>query len=86
MDLRVYKDFQISGSLLTIFLRVLNIFDSENAITVYNDSGDPFFTFAKLEAQRINPTQYNATLDEFYTNPTFFSEPRRIEIGFSFNY
>jgi len=35
------------------------MFDSENAITVYDDSGDPFFTFAKLEAQRINATEYN---------------------------
>jgi outer membrane receptor protein involved in Fe transport len=86
MDLRVYKDFEISTSVITLFLRVINLFDSENAVTVYNDSGDPFFTFAKLEAQRINATEYNTTLDEFYTNPTFFSEPRRVEIGFSFNY
>ncbi len=86
MDLRVYKDFEISNSVVTIFLRLLNMFDSENAITVYDDSGDPFFTFAKLEAQRINATEYNTSLDEFYTDPTFFSQPRRIEIGFSFNY
>jgi hypothetical protein len=86
MDLRVYKDFEISTSVLTLFLRVMNLFDSENAVNVYNDSGDPFFTFAKLEAERINPTLYNNTLDELYTNPTFFSEPRRIEFGFAFNF
>ena len=86
MDLRVYKDFEISTSVLTLFLRVMNLFDSENPVNVYNDSGDPFFTFAKLEAERINPTLYNNTLDEFYTNPTFFSEPRRVEFGFSFNF
>jgi hypothetical protein len=86
MDLRVYKDFEISSSVLTLFLRVINLFDSENAVNVYNDSGDPFFTFAKLEAQRINPTLYNNTLDELYTDPTYFSEPRRIEIGFGFNF
>ncbi|MBT8380137.1 MAG: TonB-dependent receptor [Ignavibacteria bacterium] len=86
VDLRVYKDFEISSSLLTVFLRVINLFDSENAVNVYGDSGDPFFTFAKLEAQRINPTLYNNTLDELYTDPTFFSEPRRVEIGFAFNF
>jgi outer membrane receptor for ferrienterochelin and colicin len=91
MDLRVYKDFEISSSLLTVFLRVNNLFDSENPVTVYNDTGDPFFTFAKLEAQRIVPPVYfeefiNNGLDEFYTDPTYFSEPRRVEIGFSFNY
>jgi len=91
MDLRVYKDFEISSSLLTVFLRVNNLFDSENPVTVYNDTGDPFFTFAKLEAQRIVPPAYfedfiNNGLDEFYTDPTYFSEPRRVEVGFSFNY
>jgi len=85
-DLRVYKDFEIANSLFTVFIRVINLFDSENPVNVYNDSGDPFFTFAKLEAQRINATEYNASLDEFYTDPTYFSEPRRVEIGFSFNY
>ena len=86
MDLRVYKDIEISNTLLTVFLRVINLFDSENPVNVYNDSGDPFFTFAKLEAQRINATEYNTNLDKFYTDPTYFSEPRRVEIGFSFNY
>ncbi len=91
MDLRVYKDFEISSSLLTVFLRVNNLFDSENPVNVYNDTGDPFFTFAKLEAQRIVPPAYfedfiNNGLDEFYTDPTYFSEPRRVEVGFSFNY
>ena len=68
-----------------------NLFDSENPVNVYNDTGDPFFTFAKLEAQRIVPQAYfedfiNNGLDEFYTDPTYFSEPRRVEVGFSFNY
>jgi outer membrane receptor for ferrienterochelin and colicin len=86
VDLRVYKDFEISPLLLTVFLRVFNIFDANNPVNVYTDSGDPYFTFAKLEAQRINPTLYNNTLDEFYTDPTYFSDPRRIELGFGLNF
>ncbi len=86
MDLRVYKDFELSPLLLTVFLRVFNILDANNPVNVYTDSGDPYFTFAKLEAQRINPTLYNNTLDEYYTDPTYFSDPRRIELGFSLNY
>jgi len=86
VDLRVYKDFEISPLLLTVFLRVFNLFDANNPVNVYNDSGDPYFTFAKLEAQRINPTLYNNTLNEFYTDPTYFSDPRRIELGFGLNF
>lgn len=86
VDLRVYKDFELSPLLLTVFFRVFNIFDANNPVNVYTDSGDPYFTFAKLEAQRINPNLYNNTLNEFYTDPTYFSDPRRIELGFSLNY
>ncbi|NWG29052.1 MAG: TonB-dependent receptor [Ignavibacteriaceae bacterium] len=86
LDLRVYKDFEISNTLLTVFLRVFNLLDFDNPVNVYTDTGDPYFTFAKLEAERINPTLYNNTLDELYTDPTFFSEPRRVEIGLGFNF
>lgn len=86
VDLRVYKDFELSPILLTVFLRVFNVFDANNPTNVYTDSGDPYFTFAKLEAQRINPTIYNNSLNEFYTDPTYFSDPRRIELGLGLNF
>ena len=86
VDLRVYKDFEFSTTVLTVFLRVFNLLDFDNAVNIYTDTGDPYFTFAKLEAERINPTLYNNTLDELYTNPTYFSEPRRVEIGLGFNF
>jgi len=86
VDLRVYKDFDLDPMLLTIFLRVFNLFDANNPVNVYTDSGDPYFTFAKLEAQRINPTLYNNTITEFYTDPTYFSDPRRIELGLGINF
>lgn len=91
VDLRIYKDFEISSTVLTVFLRAFNLFDFDNPINIYTDTGDPFFTFAKLEAQRIVPPIYftefiNNNLDQFYTNPTFFSQPRRIEIGLGYNF
>jgi len=86
VDFRVYKDFEFSTTVLTVFLRVFNLLDFDNAVNIYTDTGDPYFTFAKLEAERINPTLYNNTLDELYTNPTYFSEPRRVEIGLGFNF
>ncbi|MBK9098606.1 MAG: TonB-dependent receptor [bacterium] len=87
VDLRVYKDFEIaSGTLLSVFLRVFNLLDFDNPVNIYTDTGDPFFTFAKLEAEKINPTLYNNSLDELYTNPTYFSEPRRVELGLGLNF
>ncbi|MBE0572212.1 MAG: TonB-dependent receptor [Ignavibacteriaceae bacterium] len=91
VDLRVYKDFEISSTVLTVFLRVFNLLDFDNPVDLYTDTGDPFFTFAKLEAQNNTPPQYfteviNNDLDQFYTDPTYFSEPRRVEIGLGFNF
>lgn len=86
IDLRAYKDFVIGNSTFTLFVKVFNLLDSENATGVYGDTGDPFFTFSKYEAELINPTLYTNTLDQLYTNPTFFSEPRRAEIGITYNF
>ena len=91
LDLRVYKDFEISSTVLTVFLRVFNLIDFDNPVNLYTDTGDPFFTFAKLEAEKNTPPEYftqviNNDLDEYYTNPTYFSEPRRVEIGLGINF
>ncbi len=85
VDLRAYKDFSFGGSLrLSLFLRVINLFDIRNEVDVYDDSGTANFTIDEfLREQQGNPPLVN-TLDEFYRDPTFYSEPRRVEIGASF--
>ncbi|MCZ7603111.1 MAG: TonB-dependent receptor [Melioribacteraceae bacterium] len=85
IDMRVYKDFEIGGTTISVFMKVFNLLDLENPRNVYSDSGDPYFTFGKYEAELINPPLYGInTLDELYTDPTRFSEPRRIELGVSY--
>ncbi|GJQ62963.1 MAG: hypothetical protein SCALA702_20160 [Melioribacteraceae bacterium] len=86
VDLRAYKDLEIAGQKFSIFMKVFNVFDFENPTSVYGDSGDPYFTFAKYDAEKIDPVLYNNTLDDLYTNPGFFSEPRRVEFGVSYNF
>jgi hypothetical protein len=86
VDLRAYKDFVIENTVLSLFIKVTNLLDMDNPTGIYTDSGDPLFTFDRLEAEKINPQLYENTLDEFYTNSGFFSEPRRVEIGFSYNF
>jgi len=86
IDLRAYKDFPIGGNFISIFVRVMNLLDWENPTGVYTDTGDPHYTIGSTEAARINPRMYYNTLDEQFTNPGHFSEPRRVEIGLSFNF
>ena len=86
VDLRLYKDFPFGPTTLSVFLKVFNLLDLDNARTVYGNSGDPIFTFDELDAEKINPTLYYNTLDELYTNPGFFSQPRRVEFGITYNF
>lgn len=86
LDLRAYKDFEIGNTILSLFVKVNNLLDLDNPTGIYSDSGDPLFTFGRLEADKINPKLYENTLDELFTDPGFLSEPRRVEIGFSYNF
>ncbi|WP_337872622.1 TonB-dependent receptor [Ignavibacterium sp.] len=81
VDLRAYKDIQLGFMKISFFTRVYNLFDIQNQVNVYNDSGTADFTIDEyLRRREGNPELVN-TLDEFYRNPTFYSEPRRIEVG-----
>jgi outer membrane receptor for ferrienterochelin and colicin len=86
LDLRAYKDFPIGQTTISLFVKVFNLLDLDNPRQVYANTGDPYFTFDRLNAERINPPLYYNTLDEIFTNPGFFSEPRRIELGLSYNF
>ncbi|MCF8306938.1 MAG: TonB-dependent receptor [Ignavibacteriales bacterium] len=86
IDVRIYKDFDIFGNNISVFMKVFNLLDLENPTGIYSETGDPFFTFAKYDAEQINPRLFNNSLDDLYTNPGFFSEPRRVELGLSYNF
>jgi hypothetical protein len=82
VDLKAYKEFSIGGIKLNLFGRVYNLFDIRNQNNVYNDSGTADFTIAEF-LQRNGGNQYDLvnTLTQYYRNPSYYSEPRRIEIG-----
>ena len=86
VDLRAYKDFVFDNTVLSLFVKVTNLLNLDNPTGIYEDTGDPLFTFAQLEAEKTNPAWYGNDLNQFYTNSGFFSEPRRVEIGFSYNF
>jgi outer membrane receptor protein involved in Fe transport len=86
VDLRAYKDFIIGEDFrLSLFARVYNLFDIRNEVNVYNDSGTADFTIDEFSKRNDdNPDELVNTLDEYYRNPTFYSEPRRVEVGATF--
>ena len=86
IDAKINKDFTLGAHNISLFVRVFNLLDQKNPRTVYTNSGDPIFTFDRLDAENINPKLYYNTLEQLYTNPGYFSEPRRIEIGTSISF
>jgi hypothetical protein len=81
VDLRTYKEFNFSFTKLTLFLRVFNLFDILNQVNVYNDTGKADFTTDQTVAESTNPPELINTLNDWYTNPTYYAEPRRVEFG-----
>jgi hypothetical protein len=87
LDLRAYKDFFLSSYRFTAFIRVFNLLDKLNEVNVYDDSGKAGETIdQKVAEESVISTidRYN-TLQEWFTNATHYSEPRRIELGLTFH-
>jgi outer membrane receptor protein involved in Fe transport len=80
-DFRVYREFRFGRTTLTVFTKVYNLFDALNEINVYNDTGRAGFTTDEIRDLANNPLQTINTIHEWYANPSFYSEPRRVEVG-----
>ncbi|MCJ7552817.1 MAG: TonB-dependent receptor [Ignavibacteriaceae bacterium] len=83
VDLQFNKDFMIGETALSFFVRVFNLFDTRNEINVYRDTGRAGYT---LLSQYTPQYQGPNTLDEFLNRPDYYSEPRRILLGVSYNF
>ncbi|MBE0644325.1 MAG: TonB-dependent receptor [Bacteroidetes bacterium] len=85
-DLRLYKSLSLGWTDLVVFLRVFNVFDVLNEYGVFDDTGRAGYTtdLARIKAQ--NTPEYVNTIEAWFNNPTFYSEPRRIELGLNLEF
>jgi outer membrane receptor protein involved in Fe transport len=81
IDMNIYKDFKLGFVQVSLWSRIINLFDIRNQVNVYNDSGRADFTIDEIIARNTNPPELINSIGEYYHNPSFYSEPRRIEIG-----
>ncbi|MDZ7369720.1 MAG: TonB-dependent receptor [candidate division KSB1 bacterium] len=81
-DLALYYNIplfkQIKGQLQ---LNVYNLFDRKNAIWVYGDTGQPYTTII-FESDRTNHRSDFNTFEDRVQNPSCFSAPRQVKLGF----
>lgn len=80
-DLRLYKSLSLGWTNLVFFLRVFNVFDVLNEYGVFDDTGRAGYTTDLERIKAQNTPEYVNTIDDWFLNPTFYSEPRRVELG-----
>lgn len=86
VDAKAFYEIPLDLVKLVAFVRIFNLFDTENETGVFDDTGRSGFTTDLATARKSNPPQLVNTLDEFYRRPTFYSEPRRVEFGINLEF
>ncbi|MGE5313223.1 MAG: TonB-dependent receptor [Acidobacteriota bacterium] len=81
VDMRLYKTLKLDPVNLLLFLRITNLFDTENEMNVYGDTGRAGRTYNEDRALQTGAPQYVNTIHDYFVDPTQYSEPRRIEFG-----
>ncbi len=98
VDLKLEKFFKFGPLDYSIFVQVDNLFDTENELYVYANSGRALYNIE----QTLNPFQFSdlrnrivrgdpglipvAALDEYYADPGNISSPRLVRLGVSVNF
>ena len=84
VNLNAYKNIRIGPSRLQVFSRVDNLFDARNETSIFGDTGRATYSLEQaVEARNFRGA--DAVLDQRYTRPTFFSQPRRVVLGLRVN-
>jgi len=84
-DLNFSYSLAFAGIRATLFTNIYNLFDIENELTVYKDTGRATYT---LEARYLTDNLVKGinTIHDYYYRPDYLSAPRRIQIGAKFEF
>ncbi|OGU76379.1 MAG: hypothetical protein A2W11_13905 [Ignavibacteria bacterium RBG_16_35_7] len=92
VNLLVEKSFDIYTAVLTVFIKVFNLFDTLNENLVYDNTGRATYTLEETkggsqETNRIServPGVHSAT--EYFVRPHYYSAPREVRLGLSLEF
>lgn len=86
LDVRTFYQIPLDALRLVLFARVFNLLDRRNEVGVFDDTGRAGFTLDQAHALSTNPKQRINSIEQWYTIPTNYSEPRRIELGMNLEF
>jgi outer membrane receptor for ferrienterochelin and colicin len=83
-DLRAYYEINFNPVKMVLYTRVFNLFDTRNQTNVYPSTGRSDYSrdadMARTTSMIVN------TVDQWFNDPTRYSEPRRIEFGMNLEF
>jgi outer membrane receptor protein involved in Fe transport len=90
VDLKTMYSFQIADADFVVFLQIDNLFDHLNQNSVFSSTGNAYHNartpnVEEIEIERLEQAGL-FTLDELDNNPEWYSSPRKIRLGFSYNF
>lgn len=82
----VYLNYSLNfaGLNFSLFANVYNLFDTRNATWVWTDTGAPDYTLDSIGI--FQDTKRVGTIEEYFTHPEWYSEPRQVQLGFAVNF
>lgn len=84
VDFYVTKYIELGSNKISVFAKIFNLFDTENELEVFGDTGRAGYTLELTRNQQA-PRGVN-TVQEYFTRPDFYSAPRQIIIGASITF
>ena len=92
VDLLAEKSFDFKSIMLTLFVKVFNLFDTLNERLVYDDTGRANYTLEESQnaAQATNelsekvPGVKSAT--EYFIRPNYYTSPREVRVGLTLEF
>ncbi len=90
-DIKANKSFEIARLSWDVYLWVLNVFDTDNAVDVYEGSGRPDNTgwLATAEGEQFVETYGQDGLDKYnfkQASPANYDTPRQVRMGLRLNF
>jgi outer membrane receptor protein involved in Fe transport len=84
-DLRAFYELKLNPLKLVFFTRIFNLFDTRNQKGVYASTGRADYDWIN-EMQARSVKLYVNTVDQWFTDGTKYSEPRRVEFGINLEF
>lgn len=85
VDLKAHYDWRVLNQTFQLFVNVFNLLDRQNEESVFADTGRATESLDALEAEELS-TEFVNTVESWFSDPSRFSAPRQVHLGFKVNF